>query len=88
MSTVNILGTGTQMDVYDVLEAFNVKCPATQGAIAKLLVPCQDGRQPTTVDIAEAKASLERALTLQHKRNSAPAVCAPIAPAPVTPSML
>ena len=52
------------VDVYDVLRAFNVTCPATQHAIKKLLCPGMRGTKSERQDIQEAIGSLHRALEL------------------------
>lgn len=52
------------VDVYDVLVAFNVTCPATQHAIKKLLMPGVRGHKETTQDLQEAKQSIERAIDI------------------------
>ena len=53
------------IDVYDVLVAFDVKCPAIQHAIKKLLMPGQRGEKTYLQDLNEAKASIDRAIELQ-----------------------
>lgn len=57
---------GVEIDVYDVLLAYNVTCPATAHAIKKLLMP--GGRHAKTweQDINEAIASLQRAKELRQ----------------------
>lgn len=56
-------------DVYDILEAWNVSCPATQHAIKKLLQPGARGHKDTLQDLREAIASIERAIELEEARN-------------------
>lgn len=56
---------GVQVDVYDVLTAFGVTNPATQHAIKKLLMPGQRGAKNALQDLAEAKASVERAIQIE-----------------------
>lgn len=56
---------GVQVDVYDVLSAFAVTNPATQHAIKKLLMPGQRGAKNALQDLAEAKASVERAIQIE-----------------------
>lgn len=80
MKTATILGTHTQVDAYDVLEAFGVKCPATQNAVKLLLDPGHHGSVATSVSLAEARESLDRAIELQRKRNAPMAPPAAIAP--------
>jgi hypothetical protein len=55
---------GTTVDVYDVLKAFEVTCPATQHAIKKLLMPGDRGHKDILTDLNEAKQSIERAIEL------------------------
>lgn len=55
---------GATVDVYDILRAFNVTCPATQHAIKKLLMPGQRGGKSVTQDLREALASVHRAIDM------------------------
>jgi len=59
-----------QIDVYEVLEAFKVTCPARQHAIKKLL--CAGLREKATQaqDLSEAKDAVIRAIQLQRLRES------------------
>ena len=52
------------VDVYAVLKAFGVTCPATQHAIKKLLMPGQRGGKNTKTDLMEALSSIERAIEI------------------------
>lgn len=54
----------TTIDVYDVLTAFNVTCPATAHAIKKLLMAGERGHKDKVQDLKEAKQSIERAIEL------------------------
>jgi len=56
------------IDVYDVLVAFDVKCPAIQHAIKKLLMPGQRGEKTCFQDLGEAKASIDRAIELEAEQ--------------------
>jgi len=56
----------TEIDVYDVLVAFNVTNPATQHAIKKLLAPGQRGSKDAITDLMEAGQSIERAVQLEN----------------------
>jgi len=56
--------TSLMVDVYDILKAFNVTCPATQHAIKKLLMPGMRGHKDTTADLTEALVSIERAIEM------------------------
>ena len=59
-----------KVDVYDVLEAFGVTCPARQHAIKKLLCAGQRGKGDVSQDLAEAEAAVARARTLEEVRSS------------------
>lgn len=52
------------VDVYDVLRAFNVTCPAAQHAVKKLLCPGLRGQKTAEQDIEEAANSCRRAIEL------------------------
>jgi hypothetical protein len=52
------------IDVYDVLKAFNVTCPATQHAIKKMLMAGERGHKDKQTDLEEAIQSLQRAKEL------------------------
>jgi hypothetical protein len=52
------------IDVYDVLKAFNVTCPATQHAIKKMLMAGERGHKDKQTDLDEAIQSLQRAKEL------------------------
>lgn len=55
-----------EVDVYDVLVAWNVTCPATQHAIKKLLMPGQRGSKDKLQDLEEAGQAIERAIELNR----------------------
>ncbi len=55
-------------DVYAVLEAFRVTCPARQHAIKKLLCAGQRGKNDTLSDLREAVSAVERAIELETWR--------------------
>ena len=55
---------GVDIDIYDVLFAWKVDCPATQHAIKKLLMPGQRGHKDKKKDLQEAKQAIERAIEL------------------------
>tara|TARA_R110000737_G_scaffold340221_1_gene362874 strand:+ start:7861 stop:8229 length:369 start_codon:yes stop_codon:yes gene_type:complete len=57
----------TEIDVYDVLVAFNVTNPATAHAIKKLLAPGLRGSKDALTDIMEAGKSIERAAQLENE---------------------
>jgi hypothetical protein len=52
------------VDVYDVLVAFNVTCPAIQHAVKKLLCTGIRGHKDSAQDLLEAKESITRAIEL------------------------
>jgi len=55
---------GVNVDVYDVLVAFNVTCPAMAHAIKKCLAPGQRGVKSAKQDKEEAIASIERSIDM------------------------
>lgn len=55
---------GVNVDVYDVLKAWDVTCPAIQHAIKKLLMPGQRGHKNKLNDLEEAHAAIKRAIEL------------------------
>ena len=57
-------GAAVIVDVYDVLRAGDVTCPAIQHAIKKLLQPGQRGSKSAAQDLREAIGSIERAIQL------------------------
>ena len=57
-----------QADVYSVLVAFGVACPARQHAIKKLLMPGQRGSKGEVQDLDEAITSVARAVELAYAR--------------------
>lgn len=57
-------GDSCHVDVYDVLKAFEVTCPAIQHAIKKLLCTGLRGHKDRDTDLLEAKESIVRAIEL------------------------
>jgi len=57
---------GVKADVYDVLKAFDITCPATQHAIKKLLKAGKRGYKDAEQDLDEAISSINRAKELQN----------------------
>lgn len=57
-------GNSATVDVYDVLKAFDVTCPATQHALKKLLCSGLRGHKDLQTDLLEAKESITRAIEL------------------------
>jgi len=51
-------------DVYRVLKAFGVVCPAVQHAVKKLLMPGQRGAKSEVQDLEEALVSVSRAIDM------------------------
>lgn len=60
--------TPEHVDVYSVLEAFNVTCPGLQHALKKLLCTGVRGHKDTMQDLLEARQALDRAIELQKWR--------------------
>ena len=58
----------TTIDVYDVLVAFDVHCPARQHAIKKLLCAGLRGHKDELLDLDEAQISIIRAIELMQPR--------------------
>lgn len=58
------------VDVYDVLEAFAVACPARQHAIKKLLCTGLRGKGDSLQDLREAGDAIARAIQLEENRLS------------------
>ena len=56
------------IDVYDVLTAFDVRNPAVQHAVKKLLAPGQRGTKDLLTDLREAMQSIERAIQIEEER--------------------
>lgn len=59
-----------EVDVYDVLEAFGVICPAVAHAVKKLLCAGQRGKGSVLDDLVGAEAAVLRAIELQEQRAS------------------
>lgn len=62
-----------EVDVYAVLEAFGVTCPATQHALKKLLCAGLRGKGDRVKDLTEAVDALRRAIEMQRAREAAAA---------------
>lgn len=60
----------TMVDVYAVLVAFDVTCPAIAHCIKKLLMPGQRGKGDIRADLKGAMAALNRAIDLEDKRTA------------------
>lgn len=59
------------VDVYSVLEAFKVTCPATAHAIKKLLCAGLRGKNDRLGDLHEARDAVSRAVELELQRGDA-----------------
>lgn len=57
---------GADIDIYDVLRAFDVTCPAIQHAVKKLLAPGQRGHKDRITDLREALASVQRGIEMEE----------------------
>jgi hypothetical protein len=58
-----------KVDVYAVLDAFQVTCPARQHAIKKLLCAGLRGKGGELQDLTEARDAIDRAIQMQSERN-------------------
>lgn len=56
----------TSLDVYDVLIMFDVRDPAIQHAIKKLLACGQRGHKDALEDLQEARQSIDRAIEILY----------------------
>jgi hypothetical protein len=61
-------GQKFRADVYDVLKAFEVVCPARSHAIKKLLMPGQRGAKDELQDLNESLVSVSRAIDMVRAR--------------------
>jgi hypothetical protein len=66
LSKYHVECKGVNIDVYDVLKAFDVVNPATQHAIKKLLKGGQRGFKDVNKDYQEAIDSIVRAIELNN----------------------
>lgn len=57
-----------EVDVYCVLEAFGVTCPATQHTLKKLLCAGQRSKGNRLADLIGAEAAISRAIELEKIR--------------------
>lgn len=63
---------GVFVDVYDVLKAFDVTCPALQHAVKKLLMPGSRGHKDFAQDLNEAIEAINRSKELNSKKKYKP----------------
>ncbi len=59
---------GGKVDVYAVLVAFSVTCPARQHAIKKLLCAGLRGKNSEIGDLSEARDAIERSIQIEEAR--------------------
>lgn len=59
---------GAEVDVYDILVAYEIVNPAIQHAVKKLLKAGKRGYKDKTQDYNEAIQSIERAKELEYKK--------------------
>ncbi len=59
-----------EVDVYAVLTAFEVTCPATAHAIKKLLCPGQRGKGSRLDDLVGALAAVNRAIEIEQNEDA------------------
>ncbi|MCK2097252.1 hypothetical protein [Thauera aromatica] len=64
----SILG---RVDVYAVIDAFGVACPARQHAVKKLLCSGLRGKGDALQDLREARDAVDRAIQMQEAREVA-----------------
>ncbi len=58
---------GTYADIYDIINAHNITCPALAHAIKKMLNPGDRGFKDSIQDKKEAIASIQRSIDLEIK---------------------
>jgi hypothetical protein len=68
ISAVDDFNGFMNVDVYAVIEAFGVTCPARQHAIKKLLCSGLRGQKDSMQDLEEARDSITRAIQLEMQR--------------------
>ena len=66
---IGLDGVATTVDVYDVLLAFDVSCPAMQHALKKMLCSGLRGHKPSIRDKQEAIDSILRSIQLERQNN-------------------
>lgn len=59
------------IDIYELLRAFDVTCPAISHAVKKLLMPGQRGKGSKRADLVGALAAVNRAVQLEDIRTAA-----------------
>lgn len=61
---------GVEIDVYDLLVAYKVKCPALQHGIKKALMPGKRHAKSVLQDKQEAAASFARAVEIEQEKQA------------------
>ena len=59
-----------KIDVYTVLDAFQVTCPARQHAVKKLLCSGIRGKANVMQDLEEARDAIDRAIQMQKSKEA------------------
>ena len=70
MREVPCIIEGGYIDVYAVLDAFEVTCPARQHAIKKLLCAGKRGKGDEEQDLRESLEAVQRAVQMHAQRNA------------------
>ena len=68
ITSVEAIGERIKVDVYSVLAALEVMCPARQHAIKKLLCAGLRGKGDVSQDLREARDAITRAMELEAHR--------------------
>ena len=58
------------VDIYDLLQAYEVSNHAVAHAVKKLLMPGDRGYKDTIQDLEEAKFSIERAIEIEKEKSN------------------
>lgn len=61
---------GKALDIYDILKAYDVRCPALQHLIKKALMAGQRGHKDTLTDLNEVLIAAERAIELYNEEET------------------
>jgi hypothetical protein len=63
------LKRSVEVDVYSIIKAFGITCPARQHALKKILMPGMRGKGTVIQDLKGAIAALNRAIELEEESN-------------------
>lgn len=63
-------GTRSVVDVYSVIDAFDVRCPARQHALKKLLCAGIRGKGSCLQDLSESVDAIERGIDMEKHRQA------------------